>query len=64
MSEAGSQLPWCPRVEEKREDEQQANLNNCPVADAMIQASAKRFRSRKEGLCHRQSESLQRNDDP
>lgn len=60
MSEAGSQLPWCPRVEEKREDEQQANLNNCPVADAMIW----RFRSRKEGLCHRQSESLQRNDDP
>ena len=58
MSEAGSQLPWCHRIEGKGED-RAASKSKCPEAGTMIEAghggSYKRFRSRKEGWRQGQS---------
>lgn len=59
MSEAGSQLPWCHRIEEKGEDRAASKSNKYPEAGTMIEVghggSSKRFRSRKEGWRQGQS---------
>lgn len=38
MSEAGSQLPWCHRIEGKEEDRAASKPNKCSEAGTMIEA--------------------------